>query len=112
LFDRTLIELRRPGAQYRQRIERVRRQLARRIPGSELAIHSLGGGPISALVSVPWLGSIFDIAPEHEEAVRQTVFETGKLPFYSPGAKLSSEILAVADLADGSMLIAGIAEGQ
>ena len=80
LFDRTLRELRRPGAQYRLRIESVRRQLSQTFPGSDLSIESSGVGALNAFVNVPWIGSIFEVSRTRGDTVRNLVFETGQLP--------------------------------
>jgi hypothetical protein len=111
LFDRTLIELRRPGTQYRMRIDRVRRQLARSFPGSNLSIRS-DQGPLNAFLKVPWIGSIFNVATTKKNDVRKIFFETGQFPSARSGISMRPEILSLRELADGDVVVAGIGESD
>jgi len=108
VFDRMLAELRRPGKQFRLRLERVRRQISAAFPGSAVSIQSTVEGGLRALVNVPWIGSIFT---NQEESVRRRVFETGEFPSIGSGTNIRSEIISVSDLADSEMVVAGISEG-
>jgi hypothetical protein len=107
LFDRTLVELRCPGKQFRLRLERVRRQLSAAFPGSAVTIQSTAQDGLRALVKVPWIGSIFT---NQDESVRRRVFETGQYPRIGSDADIRPEIVSVSDLADGEIVVAGIAE--
>jgi hypothetical protein len=105
-FERLLDYHSRPGTQQRLLVHHAQLELARVVPGASLSIQQ-NADRGHALVQVPWLGSIFQVAPEMRKKVLVAAFESGEFPAPQPGVKIRPEIAKVLNLVDGDLFVAG-----
>jgi len=105
-FERLLDYHSRPGTQQRLLVHHAQLELARVLPGASLSIQQNADGG-HALVQVPWLGSIFQVAPEMRKKVLVAAFQSGEFPPPQPGVKIRAEVADVLKLVDGDLFVAG-----
>jgi hypothetical protein len=105
-FQKLVAQCTTPGAQQRLRIHVVQERITRSVPNARVSVNQTSTVGFSE-VSVPWLGSAFDIHPSSQETARVRVFERGESPIGLPGVTVKPEIFSVLELADGPGMLVG-----
>lgn len=105
-FARGVAEVTRPGYQQRLRWKKGASDIEQAIPGGRLILQqNLDGG--KALVTAPWITSMFEVKKEAQDELASDYFETGEFPFEKEGIELGAAVANVTKLVDGSTLLAG-----
>jgi hypothetical protein len=107
-FARNVLDITRPGYQQRLRWKKGTLDIEQTIPGGRLVLQqNLSGG--KALVTAPWITSMFKVEREAQDKLASFYFETGELPLEKEGIELSTAVVNVAaKLVDGPTFLAGV----
>jgi hypothetical protein len=105
-FERLLDYHSRPGTQQRMMVHHAQLELARVLPGASVSIEQ-NADRGRALVQVPWIGSIFRVAPEMREKVLVAAFQSREFPEPQAGVKIRPEVANILKLVDGDLFVTG-----
>jgi hypothetical protein len=107
VFRKQLEHFTDPYVQSRLRLYLVRSRLSSSIPGAALSVHQSSTETVSHL-SIPWIGSAFEIDPSTRDSVRVRVFDRGEAPPSVPGVQLKPEVLrALGKVGEGFGILSG-----